>query len=190
MEPSVLSGWRLSAGDPTWIGWATTIAYLAGAAACWRAGHSTVGQPETAEGSDRPWLALALLLLGLGLNKQLDLQTPFLAILRNLTSGLGWRRQSRIIDSILTGSAVLALLLLTGIVLRWRRFMVKHPLVPAGMALSALYVLVRIAHFGHVDESLGRRTTGQRIGVYVEFLGAALLALGAGLRMSRSAGPE
>jgi hypothetical protein len=68
--------WKLGIGDPTPVGWITAIAYLAASLACavvWTADRRARrhGRP----GSPVFWLSLALLLLFLGINKQLDLQT-------------------------------------------------------------------------------------------------------------------
>ena len=85
--------WHLGIGDPDAIAWCIVVAYaVAAALAGWacltaRRGARLAAAPRSA-GSGEPrvmarcWLVVAIVLLGLGINKQLDLQTWLLQSMR------------------------------------------------------------------------------------------------------------
>jgi hypothetical protein len=77
--------WHLRAGDPTVSGWTITGLYLVVAIAC--AVHAAA-MPGTRH--RKAWSMLALVLLLLGINKQLDLQTDFNAFGRMFLLSQGW----------------------------------------------------------------------------------------------------
>src|SRR5437899_2447181 len=60
-------------GDPTVLGWTTFALYLIAAILSFRAATVSRSREQAAVGQVWSWIALALLVLGL--NKQLDLQT-------------------------------------------------------------------------------------------------------------------
>jgi hypothetical protein len=83
--------WRPGIGDPTPLGWATVVAYLAASWACCRAAAAERRSAHRGRNSTRPfWSSLGLLLLLLGLNKQLDLQSALTAFGRRLAREQGW----------------------------------------------------------------------------------------------------
>ena len=95
----VRGDWHFGIGDPTPIGWFTVFAYLAATLACgrvWLADRRAVrrGSP----GSPIFWMVLTVLLLLLGINKQLDLQTLLNDVGRRMAKAEGWydvRRSTR-----------------------------------------------------------------------------------------------
>jgi hypothetical protein len=109
--PVALSGaggacaWRFGAGDPTPIGWGTTAAYLAAAALCWLAFSA---EARAARSNARFWLALALALLALGVNKELDLHTLAIEGGRALARALGWQHRRHEIPVVFTFFLVIA----------------------------------------------------------------------------------
>src|SRR3954464_9311371 len=88
--------WRPGIGDPTFIGWFTVIAYFFAAYLCRRA---------AGEGLNRRkvrwfWNGLTVLLILLGINKQLDLQTELTFIGRDFAKATGWYEDRRIVQAI------------------------------------------------------------------------------------------
>lgn len=160
-------------GDPTPLGWLTTFAYLAAAALCLRAWRM---QPADG-GGGHPSLAWALvgaLMLALGLNKQLDLQTQLTALGKLAAHAGGWYEQRRTVQSwfvrlLALGVAVAASL---GVFL-WRRHW-RELLAPAlGLLLVMAYVLLRAARFQHVIGDDGRGS------FLLELSGIAVVGFGA-----------
>src|SRR5262245_10609472 len=117
LAESVDGGWRPGIGDPTPMGWATVVAYLLAAVACgWAAVEDRRVGRRTGRGRPAFWWILAVLLLLLGINKQLDLQTWFTTVGRRVAREQGWyaRRkeyQTALIKAIAAGG-LLGLLLL------------------------------------------------------------------------------
>jgi hypothetical protein len=88
--------WSPGIGDPTWIGWITTVAYFIGAALCIPAfRRAWANWRSSAPG----WLMLAIALVLLGFNKQLDLQILLTEIGRSLAQHYGWYQQRRTIQT-------------------------------------------------------------------------------------------
>jgi len=180
----VLIDWHPHIGDPTVIGWVITVAYFVVTFLCYRAGLA-------AKGSDRAipktknvliWFLLAAVLLALGINKQLDLQTPFIALGRRMALSNGWygvRREFQLyFVMVLAGFAVIWVVVLFWATRReWRAY---WPVL-LGAVLLVPFMLIRAASFDHVDYLLSRwRTIGPiRMKYVVELAGILILGAGA-----------
>ena len=70
MRPTKLIyfNWKPGIGDPTIGGWITVVLYLLAMISCWMTARSGIKE-------QRIWTAISILFLGLGINKQLDLQS-------------------------------------------------------------------------------------------------------------------
>jgi len=141
----------MTMGDPTWLGWFTTVAYVVAAGSCARAARAV----STAELHRRRlacfWVLLALLLFALGVNKQLDAQTHFVNVMRDVAREQGWyherQRYQRVFVLVLGGVSVLgACALSMGLLPVWRRVR----LALFGLVVLAGFVLLRAAYFQHV----------------------------------------
>lgn len=143
--------WHAGLGDNSAQGWLTVALY---ALAC--AGAATLAQRERREGVFADfWLALALLLLALGVNKQLDLQSGFTEVLRDLALGQGWYGNRRVGQVAFIGlMAVLGVCAAIGLGRRWPGLWLMHPLTCAGGVGLGVFVLVRAASFHQVDALL------------------------------------
>ncbi|MES2467125.1 MAG: hypothetical protein V4675_07480 [Verrucomicrobiota bacterium] len=87
-----LDRWTWGFNDPTVMGWTLTTAYfLAAVAAGWASRRTMTGAPGPGQGMERTvWGLLALALVLLGLNKQLDLQNLLRDRARELYLEQGW----------------------------------------------------------------------------------------------------
>src|SRR5690606_37565637 len=80
--------WHLGVGDPNVPGWTITLGYLATSVFSFmRARHFSAWQ---AVRHARFWFMVGLFLLLMGINKQLDLQTPFIESARDLSLHYGF----------------------------------------------------------------------------------------------------
>jgi hypothetical protein len=83
--------WQPHIGDPTLLGWLTVVAYLLAAIACtvcaWRA--DAIFEGEHVWQHRLIWGGMAVGLLFLGINKQLDLQTWFTAVIKTTARQYG-----------------------------------------------------------------------------------------------------
>jgi TRAP-type uncharacterized transport system fused permease subunit len=167
--------WSVGIGDPTVAGWITVAVYFLAAWLCVRTRHAP--SPE-----GRWWLAMSALMLFLGINKQLDLQSLFTEIGRDLARAQGWYDESRhtvqldFIAAMLVSGVVagVALALTVGRRVRnWARLSM--------LAVCALgvWVLIRATSFHHVDEMLGYRFAGLRYNTLLELGPLSVIALAA-----------
>jgi len=126
----------------------------------------------------RFWALVFVVMLALGLNKQLDLQTFFTEVLRDLSHAQGWWEARRPFQV-----AFIGLIALCGggvtIVLALVMRQVLHRVVGALFGLGALvtFVIVRAASFHHVDVLLGRGRV--RLNWVLELGGIALIVISA-----------
>lgn len=149
--------WTPGIGDPSLLGWFTVFAYLAAAAACAMAARRGGGDA----GSLRLWNILAVVLLALGINKQLDLQSLLTQIARDLSHRFGWWEQRREIQVVfifaIAAGGGLAILLLWRSVGMLQRNM---RLAVGGLIFVFTYVVIRAASFHHVDVFIHSRLFG------------------------------
>jgi hypothetical protein len=168
--------WAPGIGDPTPIGWFTVIAYAGVAVLCgwnaWRARGFAVEQ--------RVWIALTLLLVALAINKQLDLQSWFTVLGRDMAKREGWYAQRQpvqvlFIVALVVASAGLLVLLRYVLGTAWRRYAT----VACGLALLLTFIVIRAATIHHIDLLLRVRFGVLTMNNVLELSAIALVALGA-----------
>ncbi len=170
------------AGDPTVLGWATFALYLIASVCSLRA--SIIRRPFDHADSDpeqaRVWRVLAVMLLLLGLNKELDLQTALTKLGRQLALAEDLYASRRVIQIIFLVSLLLVLGLVAGKFFKTlQKFARTHPLAGTGGALVATYVVIRAASIEHVDQLLGFDLEDVWALGLVELLGTILVIAGA-----------
>ena len=138
--------WSPGIGDPTWIGWITTVAYFVGVAMCIRAfRRARVNRRSSATS----WLMLGIALVLLGLNKQLDLQILLTEIGRNVARQYDWYQQRRTIQEVFIAMLAATLTGVAVVVLIVSRRIRELRLSLIGVAVLLLFVLERAATFHH-----------------------------------------
>jgi len=176
--------WYLRMGDPTAVGWAITIAYFIVTVLCWQAGLKEKTINVNIQKSERHvlWFGLSILLLVLGINKQLDLQTLLTALGREIAQENGLyesRREIQLIFVILFALFCFSSLIALSWWLRdyWRR----HWIALLGVAFLVSFVVIRAASFHHVDYLIGKWSIigPFRMKYIVELGGILIVGLGA-----------
>ena len=170
----MIYGWSPRIGDPGVLGWATVAGYLLAGVLCLQA--YLRGASE-----GRVWLALALLMLALAINKQLDLQSLLTAVARHSAQKQGWYGQRRAVQLgfVLTAAAI-------GGAVGWavaRRLRSRGgPIRLAGLGSVVLlaFIVVRAASFHHADAALMSGAGAVRLNHLLELGGIALIAVAAG----------
>lgn len=173
----MLQQWSSRAGDATLVGWAIVIAYFAAAALAYDAYRRAGG---AAPRERTFWLVAAGIILALGFNKQLDLQTLLTQSLRDMARAGGWygeRRHYQLAFMAVLGAAGAAVLI--ALLLSFRRSGGAIKGAIAGLALIIAYVLIRAASFHHVDTLFRIEVGAMRIGWLFELSGIAIFALSA-----------
>jgi hypothetical protein len=147
------------------------LIYFVAALACF-------GARRTAALTERRWwTALFILMIVMGINKQLDIQTLFTDIARDVARAQGWYDARRrvvqwdfIVAMVIAGCVATCALFLT--VGRKARAWVKLSIV--AVCGLGVFVLIRATSFHHVDEMLGLKLGGLRYNTILE-LGPLLL---------------
>jgi hypothetical protein len=173
--------WQPAIGDPTLMGWVTVLAYGAAALLAFKSASAVRNDPALSPiegGLSRFWATLALFLLLLGINKQLDLQTLFTQLARDLALAQGWYAERRRYQLIFIGAvAALGLLGTVGMAVALRRIAAHIWLALLGLGFLVSFVLIRAASFHHVDLFL--RAGPVRLPWVFELTGIGLIGLAA-----------
>ena len=168
-------------GDPGFIGWFTIGSYFVCAIV------ALIVVLINKMGSRRSflfWSMISLLMILLGVNKQIDLQSLFTEVGGQIAKAQGWMDQHRIVQFWLiipSGTTAVVAFLSFGIIMRglFRRFM---------LAFIGLFFLLslffRAVSFNHFDEILGFTPSGTKIYWVLELIGIYLI-LSAGIREIR-----
>lgn len=182
--------WSPGLGDNNWVGWLTVAVYLAAALAAAAAARA-MPEPDPRTRRERIfWWGGAGLMLALGINKQLDLQSLLTVIARCHAQLSGWYDTRRIVQEVFVyliaagGVAALGMLalLLRGILLRvWPAFL--------GLGFVFLFVAIRAASLHNVDVLLGSTIAGIKVNWLLELPGPTLVALVALRRRTAAATP-
>jgi hypothetical protein len=178
--------WQWHVGDPTALGWLTLLAYLVCVLACWRAWRASrsgaarlrVSHPAEADNLARLagwWLGVAVVMLLLGLNKELDLQTLLGLWGKQAAREQGWYAQRRVVQGVFVAALVVAAVIALGLAAYALRGVLRRiALGLVGLGLVFVYALLRAALFHTVRDPSGQNALG---GVWpIELAGIALVA--------------
>jgi hypothetical protein len=165
--------WVPGIGDPTPMGWVTVGAYLVAAGLC--------GWWAIAAGGGRRTVpaAIAILMVLLAINKQLDLQSLLTQTGRDLLKDTGLYGDHRTLQAIFIG--VFAAVGLTGLAaMLWgcRRRLGECWLALTGLTAVVVFVTIRAASFHKVDSGLGQELAGMRLNWILELGGIGLVSAG------------
>jgi len=178
MNTGLIGTWSPGIGDPSVGGWLTVALYFAAAALVGLLLRRWPGSNAVHE--IWFWRLLLVALVLLGINKQLDLQSAFTELARLMAFQQGWyaeRRQAQL--AFIAGSAIMGLTLLAATAhLIWGAPRATWWAL-GGSAALVLFVLVRAASFHHVDEWLGRSLAGLRVNWLLEAGGLLLIGASA-----------
>ncbi|MBL3586452.1 isopropylmalate isomerase [Rhodovulum sulfidophilum] len=188
----VFGTWQPGIGDPTWQGWTTVAVYLAVAALALRAACRAVFPAPSARRERIFWSLVALMLLGLAINKQLDLQSALTATGRCLAKLQGWYGQRRAVQTeFIAGIGTLSLLSLIGLLWLLRGTLRRSAPAIVGLCFVSGFVLIRAAGFHHFDHLLGMPTLlSVRANMVLELTGPLLIAAAALALKHDDRGPD
>jgi DMSO reductase anchor subunit len=182
-EAGWIGRWSPGIGDPTLLGWITVVAYFVAAWLCGKVVARLILKPQRRE--RLLWQCLCVLLVALGINKQLDLQSAFTEFLRGLAHAQGWYSERRVyqrafIEVLLIVLAVSGALLVAYI---WRMPR-STKVVGLGMCFIGGYVLIRAMSFHHVDQLIHTQVLAVRLNWVFELGGISICCAGAKRRLS------
>jgi hypothetical protein len=175
--------WHPGIGDPTIGGWITVAGYFGAAVLAYRALrlHQKEQSPSTSTEQRtlmRFWLVVLCAVALLGLNKQLDLQSWFTEVGRDLATAQGWYQDRRSVQALIIAALVLGGLTGMAVIALWlRRVISRVADAVLGLGFLVTFVAVRAASFHHVDRWLGYGVV--RVNWVLELGGIALIAISA-----------
>lgn len=151
----LMGRWHPTIGDPSFMGWFTVGSYLACAIlACFSARI----QQNTERRSFFFWSMVSLLMLLLGINKQLDLQSLLTEMGRQIARHQGWMEQRRVVQFwfiVCFSTISMAGFVCFALIMRdlFRRFILAF----IGLLFLLGFIIIRAASFHHFDEVLHSR---------------------------------
>ena len=167
--------WHPGIGDPTAIGWITVAAYGSAALLCF------LCQRRSPQGDHRRfWWFMALVMVLLGVNKQLDLQTWFTEVGRDMAREQGWYARRQLVQMVFITGLLLAALAVRGWLVK--RLVNLDPYARRagiGLLLLMVFVIVRAASFHHIDALLGMSLQGMRFNAVLELSGIGVIIFAA-----------
>lgn len=170
--------------DPTFLGWLTTGMYVATGVLCACAAYSPDHGMTVHRSVQRRlrafWILLAVVLAGLAINKQLDLQTALTNMLRDDAELRGWYQQRRVLQIVFVACAIFAAAFGSWLLYRllgpqWR----VHRLALCGMLLLVLYLLLRVADIERAGEMLSVSLTADYARTALEWTGLICISIAA-----------
>lgn len=165
----MILGWSPQIGDPTPLGWLTVLGYFIAA-------FASLAASRFDRGPSALWQILSAILLALGINKQLDLQSLLTEIGRAMARSEGWYEQRRTAQFLFVVASVSGL---AGAgLLFWKRLRRHRGPVRtayAGLALLLAFICIRAASFHHVDRFLKASLFGARFNWIFELGGIAII---------------
>lgn len=162
------------------MGWFTVVSYFAAAliAALWA---TYLNQMEEKRAC-RFWSLLCLLMMLLGINKQLDLQTLLSEIGRQVAIAQGWYENRRVVQF----SFIVLFALTAATAFGWatrvhRDLFGRFPLAFWGLLSLLVFVIIRAAAFHHFDQLINYDIHGIKMNWVFELVGIYTIIL-AGLK--------
>jgi len=182
-----IDGWHAGIGDPTLIGWITVAAYFLAAFLTFRAAKSSDVIRERRQKFF--WLVLSVILVLLGINKQLDLQTLLTLTMRKLAIYEGIYEKRRVLQAFFI--VIVALCGAAGFMIMSRLAKSRAPEVKLGLAglfFLIVFIVIRAASFHHIDAFLKHDIGGFRMNWVLELGGISLIGIAAFKKMRRGSG--
>lgn len=167
--------WHAGIGDPTTLGWVIVAAYFLASARCiYKAIIS-----KKFGGNYHFWIYLAVFLLLLGINKQLDLQSWFTQVMKDAAQNQGWYAHKKPLQFVFIAFLGAGMLItLIGLRLYLANAWRNYKLTWVGIVLLCTFVLMRAASFNHIDTIINYQVLGTRLNVILEISAILLIVLG------------
>jgi hypothetical protein len=180
------NGWKPGIGDPTIIAWIIVIAYLLAAVLC-----ASIVKPKFSTRQDIIssqerlfWFSLALFMLLMGINKQLDLQTWLIRTSIAVAKATGLYGKHHIFQlRFFLIVATASLLLILYVLIKMRKYWRQHLLALGGILLLFIFELMRLISFNHIDEMVHLAYANIHLNWLLELGGIMLICTSAMLRI-------
>jgi len=177
--------WQLQFDNPDFLGWLVVAAYLLAAVSC---GWVALKTDKSVSAGRKIWGLLAIVLLCLGVNKQLNLQTLMIVIGRHAALVEGWFEHRRLVQAIFCAAfALLGLCLLGFFAATGKRFIGQNRLAFAGVIVLLFFVMLRSSTINHASQLIGINLKDEHWAWILELCGSILIALSAAATVKSAA---
>lgn len=172
--------WNPSFHDHSFLGWLITGSYFA--CAIMAAVFATFLNRLEEKKAFHFWLLISTIMIVLGINKQLDLQTLFTEVGRQLSNAQAWYDQRRVVQFLfimVLSAAILTAFIWFAVTFRdlFRRFVFAF----CGLFFLLSYMIMRAAAFHHFGEVIQYDIEGIQMKWVLELAGIYMI-VGAGLK--------
>ncbi len=179
--------WAPGFGDRDTYGIVMTFVYLAAAGLAVAVAFKGPFRSRAPRSERVLWVFSASVLVALAVNKQLDLQTMFVAAARCIAQAQGWyetRReyQTEVVVGLVLGAAILV----PAIVLAFRRAMTGNFAFVLSLSLLVVFVLLRAISLHHLDIVFGLEFMSLRLHRIIEVVALCTVILSAVRRLQPS----
>lgn len=170
--------WQFSIGDPTLIGWLTVIGYFSAVFFAFKiffyAGN--IFDDEFVKKQKSFWLILGLVMLLLGINKQLDLHTLLTAIGKYYAQQDGWYEHRREIQLYVIGGVLIALVsVLLLFFYQMKGILIANMSAIIGLTIILLFIIIRATSFHHIDFIMDIYIVNIRLDMFLELIGISAI---------------
>jgi uncharacterized membrane protein YbhN (UPF0104 family) len=129
-------------------------------------------------GEGHTWRAISVMFIGLGINKQLDLQSALTELGRVIAFQQGWYGERQTVQVwFIIGVAVICALIAITFLFFARRAPAPTWLALIGTTTVLAFVLIRAASFHHIDKFIGDRILGLKWNWVLEMGGIAIVII-------------
>ncbi len=173
--------WSPSIGDPTWIGWLTVLAYFTCGykSYCVLLSSERIFEPPI-QRQKLLWLSITLVMILLGINKQLDLQSFFTAAARVVAKEYGWYAERRLYQtSFIVALSIFGLATITVMLGLYYKVRRMHGIAIVGLFALIIFILIRASSFHNIDSFLSSQILGVKMNGLLELSGIALVMINA-----------
>ncbi len=148
----LMGQWRPTIGDPYFMGWFIVGSYFGCAILSFIIARAS---RKADRRSFFLWGMITLLMVMLGINKQLDLQSLLTEMGRQIAKAQGWMDQRRIVQFwfiVALGISAMTAFLLFAVIMR--NLFREHILVFIGLFFLLSFIMIRAVSFHHFHEML------------------------------------
>ncbi len=177
---SMLGNWSPSFHDNFFLGWVITGSYFA--CAIMAAVFATFLNQMEEKKPFHFWLLISIIMIGLGINKQLDVQTLLTEVGRQLSYTQEWYEMRRIVQLLfMTALFAAGVAAFAWFTISFRDLLRRYVFAFCGLFFLLSYMVIRAAAFHHVGELIQYDLQGIRMKWVLELAGIYMI-IGAGLK--------
>jgi uncharacterized membrane protein YhaH (DUF805 family) len=179
--------WAPGFGDRDLYGYVMTVVHLVAAGLAVTVALKGPFRSRAPRAERWLWGIGATVLVGLAINKQLDLQSMLVSAARCLARGQGWYEDRREYQTeVILGLVIAAAVLVPALILLFRRAVMGNLAFVLSMSALVAFVLLRAISFHHLDVLFGTNVLTFRLHRVIEVMALSTVIVACALRLRRN----